>query len=72
MGTNAENKMEEKAKRKQGISKSYTLKAIKGNIEKLRETELISKEEETIMRKIAKKATEKYIKQEYGIQKQKK
>lgn len=52
-------------KKKQTISVSYTLKAINHNIEKLNETKVINRDEYEIMKKIHKKAVQKYIERHF-------
>lgn len=57
-----------KEKKKQKKSTSYALKAIKSHIETLGEDELLEKQERETMNNIVKKAAEKFIKREYGIE----
>ncbi len=47
--------------KKQKVSKSYTLKAVKGNIDKIKEMKLITEEERKIMDEIRKKAIERWM-----------
>lgn len=56
---------EVKEKKKQAISKSYTLKSNAANIKKLLETKLITEDEAAIMKDIQRNALEKYMEGEF-------
>lgn len=55
----------ESPKKVQKASASYTLKAITNNIKKLKELNLITKEEEAQMMELKNKALDKYVKEQF-------
>ncbi len=57
--------VKEEKKKKQAISKSYTLKQMKNNTDKLRKTNLITEEEEKLLIEIQKRAVQKYITEDF-------
>lgn len=59
------NKVGEVAKVKQAASKTYTLKSLKANIEKLKNMNLITEKEEDDLNKIRQNAIAKYMKEEF-------
>lgn len=52
-------------KKKQKISVSYTLKAFKGNIDKLKELGLVSAKQDEDLREIQKNIVDAYVKREF-------
>lgn len=60
-----EKQTEKVVKKKQAISKSYTVKAFTENIKKLKEVKLISKEDETVIEEIKDRVIKNYINNEF-------
>jgi hypothetical protein len=55
-------------RKKQKKSTSYALKAIRSHIDTLNDDKLITKEDSETILEIVKKAAEKFVKREYGIE----
>ncbi len=56
-----------KTKKEQKVSISYTLKSLKGNIEKLRDNKIITKEETEVITKVYITAIQRWIGTQFNL-----